>query len=140
MENLDHINTLAELLEITVNDMEYTKKSEDYIFGVETWHEPLANKCVVCVAGSVIAGTLAGGIKERLSPLDFGSKTFCLLVSLNELRSLHIFRVYSYLSEHIDISESDIRELLKGIDKILLMRGDLSTWKKLARKAKKMGV
>lgn len=84
----------SELIKLALRDLEAAEKSERYVVSMDEWHEPITDyndakptkKCVVCLAGSVMAGTLGESLNASTWPDDFDERTYSYLVALNEFR------------------------------------------------------
>lgn len=94
-------NTLWELIEVALKDLEACEKSDEYVIDMYCWHEPMppntdyeenelgmgsGGKCAVCLAGAVIARTLGGSPCEALTPGKFSVETDAKLVLLDNVR------------------------------------------------------
>ena len=93
-EPLDHIsealpNTMAGLLQCAIDDARKLDRA-DYYPRHDEWHEsrqhPLMASCEVCLAGSVIAGTLRIPNSHSCTPAAFDSQTNNLLHAIDDMR------------------------------------------------------
>ena len=50
---------LSDCLELALGDLEKCERSKRYRIDMIEWHNPVAETCYVCLAGSVIARALA---------------------------------------------------------------------------------
>lgn len=94
-EPLDHISdalpeTMAGLLQCAIDDARKLDRA-DYYPNYNQWHESLPilgiPLCQVCLAGSVIAGTLRIPYSDSCTPASFDSQTNNLLHAINDMRS-----------------------------------------------------
>ena len=105
-EPLDHISdalpeTMAGLLQCAIDDARKLDKAE-YYPRHDQWHEsrphPLMSVCEVCLAGSVIAGTLRIPFNHSCTPVAFDSQTSNLLHAIDDMRDANwnyaFIRVY----------------------------------------------
>ena len=70
--------TMGELLEHAVVDLEKVLEDDNYKFTLGQYHfgeNTPGGKCLVCVAGSVLAKSYKETLHRRLTPKDFPSKT-----------------------------------------------------------------
>lgn len=63
-------NKPSELLKLALSDMELVEQDPRYKIDMGFWHMPIKNKCVVCLAGSVMAKTLKIPPKKEKEPYD----------------------------------------------------------------------
>lgn len=89
MKTLEHITKLSELVRIAIDDMKKIKADDRYEFDVDEWHRYDKNTglCSVCVAGSVMAGTMELFPNTTGVPSDFDHRTSDLLDLLDDLRA-----------------------------------------------------
>lgn len=115
-------DTLGELILIALKDEDAAYKNKDYYIDMSSWHVP-NGKCSVCFAGSVMAGTLKGNIKNDLTPPDFkidGQK----LEALDQIRTGHINAAIATFYYH--------HEKVKDIN-VTAYESDRSQWRKEIR-------
>ena len=83
-------NTMAGLLETAIRDARRLNKAVYYPH-FEQWHKSLSHGlmhlCEVCLAGSIISGTLRASSKESKSPYCFGPRTHKLLLAIDDMRN-----------------------------------------------------
>lgn len=96
---------LWQILGMALHDLRTIEKKRGYKVDMNYWHEPQGNKCVVCLAGSVMANRLGAKKKEGMEPYDteYANK----LNALNCLRMFDLAGAYSYISN--GAPENDIK-------------------------------
>ena len=142
MRSLNHLTNLADLLTLAVEDMEAIKANPDYIFNTSVWHSPTKDKCIACVAGSIMANTLKAPISVFLSPANFPERTQWMLHLINKLRlgeSLSTRPAYKQ-SFNLPITDSQLHSLHQGINMRELRYGDTNQWERLRDNAKELGL
>lgn len=84
---------LSEVVRIGLEDLEKAEASPRYRVDMRVWHRPTqvgdreeVAHCVVCWAGTLIAGTLGGADDEDLAPSDFERPIQLRLEALDMLR------------------------------------------------------
>jgi hypothetical protein len=78
----------SELIALALADLAKAERSKRYIVNMGFFHEPTnMNTCIVCFAGSVMAGTLKSNPDELFGPYDFDVDTKDKLLWLDSLRS-----------------------------------------------------
>lgn len=118
----------SELIRVALKDLRKAERSKKYVIDMGTWHEPHGDwefnpdkgydeyvpngKCTVCLAGSVIAGTLGVSPKKDAEPLDFGAKTRAALRALNYFREGSIDSAFAALR----ISEAKQQAAREALD------------------------
>ena len=96
------MNTLpdkpSELIRLALYDLELCEQDDRYIVDMDTWHTPykgdnnfLRNKCLVCLAGSVMVKSLDADDLKHLVPCDYNHKTEAKLLALDEFRRGYIY-------------------------------------------------
>ena len=89
----------SELIRLALHDLELCEQDNRYIIDMDTWHTPyegynndlLRNKCLVCLAGSVIAKSLNADACIDLVPCDYNHKTEMKLFALEYFRRGDIY-------------------------------------------------
>jgi hypothetical protein len=86
----------SRVVEMALEDIEAVEAHPDiYRVNMDIWHRPrllegedgrLKKKCVVCLAGSVIANSLGADPDVNYSPADYGAATYARLSALNVFR------------------------------------------------------
>ena len=79
-------NDPSELIRLAIADLEKVEKDSRYEVDMGTWHYGSGAKCFVCLAGSVMAGTLGTDASESLVPGYFSDD------DRNRLHALNCFR------------------------------------------------
>ena len=110
--------SMSDLLQVAIND---ARALDPRIYRPNsiTWHDADAQEqCQVCLAGSVIAGTLAATPDQTLSPDHFSSDTPGKLEALNFMRRGHwVFAFYEFYRHWPRTSIEDrLRKLPKPIN------------------------
>ena len=108
---------LSDLIRVAAKDMEQALLSEEYTIDMGLWHasrrfleeagEPV-QKCAVCYAGTVMAGTLGANKEEEFEPADFGKYNHVRLTALDCLRS---FNFYAPLREVCNLDAEDAEKI-----------------------------
>ncbi len=110
--------SMSDLLEVAIRDAR-TLDPRIYHPNSVTWHvADEQEQCQVCLAGSVIAGTLAATPDQTLSPDCFPSDTPGKLEALNFMRKGHwVFAFYEFYRHWPRTSIEDrLRKLPKPIN------------------------
>ncbi len=83
-------DTMSELLEAAIADARSLDPASYQPYS-SYWHSPDEHEalCLVCLAGSYIAGTLQAPPSQGISPYSFDSKDSRKLLSINYLRTGH---------------------------------------------------
>jgi hypothetical protein len=157
MKTLKRYKKLSTLLRLALKDLARAERSKRYVINMGTWHEPVqaydastgscqeTGKCQVCLAGSVIAGTLNADLSECVEPCDYEVGRDCTTVNklyaLNSIRQGHIqsalqsigrlkmWHAHKTLPSSIDVTkyESDPklwRRQMNNIIKLLKRHGE----------------
>lgn len=83
-ESLDLPTKPSELIRVAIKDLIAIEQDRRYVVDMTEWHRPNSH-CRVCFAGAVIA--LRVGLLDReIIPSQFGLKTYCALLALNDFR------------------------------------------------------
>ena len=79
----------SKLIRLALADLELAENSKEYRIEMRTWHKPhiysfmtaapRTTRCYVCLAGSVMAGTLGGNVRNWLSPNSYPKECRALL-------------------------------------------------------------
>jgi len=85
---IDLPNKPSELIRLALIDLHRAENTPGYIVKMYTWHEQDAElgRCVVCLAGSVMAMRLGSDINETVWPDSFGVETGNKLAALDSFR------------------------------------------------------
>lgn len=75
---------------LALADLKAAELNPEYRIAMHTWHAPRDGQCVVCFAGSVMAGTLGCDIDKEFDPADFGGDIAGKLTALDYVRVGHI--------------------------------------------------
>ena len=92
-------NTLHGLLRVAIDDarnLDRIKYQPEY----SRWHEPLGtDRCAVCLAGAVIAGSMGLSPSVFCDPLEFERPVYRKLQALNEMRTGYFCLAWRVLHE-----------------------------------------
>lgn len=80
-------DTLGELMDVALKDLESVEQDPRYMVHMGIWHEKFDGKCAVCFAGAVIARTLDAPIELCLEPHEYPPAIEYKLDALNAVRS-----------------------------------------------------
>ena len=81
-------NKPSDLIIVALADLEKVEANPNYVIQMDTWHMPSDDgRCVVCLAGSVIASTLNHDRFKTGHPGDFSGAIPDKLDALNDFRS-----------------------------------------------------
>lgn len=84
--------TLHELLDQALNDIEAKQKEPGVFIDMELWHEPVGTKCFMCLAGAWLERGIDRNQKVSLEFFDNASDSVAnACYALNELRRGHIY-------------------------------------------------
>lgn len=98
----------GDLIRLAIKDLEKVEKSKDYVVHMLDWHLPLKNgKCLVCMAGAVMANTLKVDKKYYAEPGRFGEQEKGKLNAINQFR---VGDIYLGLI-HLNFDESTARSI-----------------------------
>lgn len=86
------------LIRVALKDLRKAEQSPRYVVDMGTWHEPLDNKCEVCLGGSVICGTLKVEPTDMVSPDAFSKKVENKLYALDQFRTGQVEEAYRWLN------------------------------------------
>ena len=85
-------DNLVDLIEVAINDMKAVKADTNYSFNVNYWHMSCQSKCVVCVAGAIMAKSLNSDPNISVQPSDFyDDSIYHKLTLINFIREGKIF-------------------------------------------------
>ena len=76
---------LSDLLELALDDLETTEKDPRYMIDMGEWHTPTNGKCMVCLAGAVMAQTIGVPLSYPI-PVTNNPK----FLALNQVRTGHV--------------------------------------------------
>lgn len=112
----------SELIKLALNDLEKAEKSSDYVIDMSQWKSLSKNtgKCSVCLAGSVMAGTLQVPVWMEVHDPEvingLSDSDIFKLMALDEFRQgyieggLEIMRNTSYFpTEEVDTPDVYVR-------------------------------
>ena len=112
----DHIalpSTMADLLEAAINDARKLDRNT-YVPNHGQWHRATDNNsCKVCLAGSLIAGTLSIGATYTVSANSFNTRTKRLLIALDNMRIGHWTGAFYHV--YYRYAGASLRKSLKSI-------------------------
>lgn len=103
-------NKPSELIHLAMNDLEAVEKNPLYRVDMEVWHEMFNTKCHVCLAGAVMACTLAFDPKKPFFDIDM--ETNDKLCVLNYLRAGLINSALNRLDINIPCGINDYVEIV----------------------------
>lgn len=119
----------SELIRLALADLEECEKDPRYAIGMVRWHAPEDGRCVVCLAGAVMAKSLDAPIDQFVVPEDDQKA----LYALDEFRVGNILQALLYMgypSSPIenyrfinrygtdrDVFKSDMRTLAEDLEK-----------------------
>jgi len=83
--------TASNLIRQAIKDLVQAEESDKYYIDMGTWHNPSSTlsvnpRCVVCLAGAVMAHTLQRSHLEYANPGNYDNETMYKLESLNTFR------------------------------------------------------
>ena len=81
----------SELIRLALADLEKVERQRKYVVDMAVWHSPESKRCVVCLAGSVIAKSLGGAIGDELGPASFDEATEKKLCALDHYRDGEVY-------------------------------------------------
>ena len=92
-------DTLHELLDLALNDFDKVMEDDKYAVNMGGWHLRGygKKKCRVCLAGSVMAKTLAVRRWHDAWPSDYDNDTSRKLFAINDLRLGNLNDAYYYV-------------------------------------------
>ena len=95
-EKFINTTSLAELMEMAIEDMEALMSDKRYRFHAGQWHGiySYSGKCTICTAGAVMANTLGANIEIGMAPGCYKAET------RNKLRAIDKCRKGDILSAH----------------------------------------
>ncbi len=76
----------SELIKLAIKDLQACRADPKYEIRMICWHVPVYGKCLICLAGAVMAKTLKINPVETIDPDDFGTTTGNRLASLDYFR------------------------------------------------------
>ena len=84
-------NTLHGLLRVAIDDARKLDRIK-YRPECSRWHEPLStDRCAVCLAGAVIAGSMGVSPSVSCDPIEFERFVYMKLQALNDMRAGYFF-------------------------------------------------
>lgn len=108
---------ISDLIELAIKDLEYVESKPDiYVVDMGVWHTPNSH-CKVCLAGSVMAGTLKTDPTLRITTYSFDLDTSEKLEMLDNLRCGYVTTVWrdrigtrppQELSQYIRVPDYDL--------------------------------
>jgi len=98
----------SKLLRLALNDLEKAEQHEDYKVSMNAFHEPNEGKCIVCLAGCVMAFSLGADKTHLTYPRYFDG-------SESQLNALSAFAggLQWMALDHLGVEQSNI---LRGVD------------------------
>lgn len=97
-------NKLSACIRVALADLRKVEADERYRVDMATWHTPIGDRCAVCLAGAVMAGTL--GLRHGVStyPGAFGNDTADRLYALDACREGDVQSAIEYVTDaHFDV-------------------------------------
>ena len=77
----------SQLIRLALADLEKCEADKTYRISMGNWHNgDRGDRCLVCLAGSVMAKSLNAKCYEACWPADFGSEAESCLLALNDFR------------------------------------------------------
>lgn len=132
--------TLSGLVGLAIEDIKKVRKDKKYAFSMTAWHFPRYKECSVCVAGSVIAGTLKADPDDYVIPEDYCETVKNKLYILQLIRTGHL----DSDSRCLDLAGYTVTDKqVKIINYYLtagLRRAHGASWKALHKQLIKMGL
>lgn len=90
---MDLPNKPSELVRFALRDLREAEKSPRYVVEMATWHQPwyeptpeAPTRCLICLAGAVMAFSLGANFEDDVTPGDFGEDNGTKLNAINDLR------------------------------------------------------
>lgn len=110
--NVNLPDKLSDLIDLAVDDLEKCERDDRYKVHMGFWHSPPIidyfgaqtnnkSKCLVCLAGSVMAQTLNEPIDISVYPCNYDTRTESKLIALNAVRNYHLESAHFELSADI---------------------------------------
>lgn len=130
---------MSEAILMALEDLEAVEQDPRYKVYMDSWHSPDPgwNKCMVCLAGSVMAKTLKASHHHYEVPLHFGNPWDKILCALDQIRlgdiigasmvwsggfptSIAYSRPFSVVSYHIDPDKfkAHLREIAEDLQRV----------------------
>ena len=110
---------LSDLLELAICDGRSKLDRSVYLPDYLRWHDPGQypenRQCKVCLAGAVIAGTLARNFHTPLMPADFDTGTCDALLALEDARIGRWLIALEYLDQAADVPP-EVKDILLHLD------------------------
>lgn len=145
MKTLDHVTKLSQLLEVAVRDMKMVKANPRYVFHVSSWHTPAPdNRCVVCVAGAIMAGELGADPNMKIDPYNLPDRDLILLHAIDDIRQgvilkgvgfPRLFDIFGYTQCRL----TALQDIIKSYHSPALEAGEIEAWENLAKTLKEEG-
>jgi hypothetical protein len=99
----------SELIRVALRDLKEAEASPDYAVVMDEWHEPDSDGvCLVCLAGSVMAGTLKSDIDRKVFPHHFDKGTKRKLEALDYFRDGDILCGFNELGIPYPFQETEV--------------------------------
>lgn len=104
---------LSDLILVALDDLEKVENDPRYDINMGWWHRPgvYNQKCLVCLAGSVMAKSLGTSPERTRYPNDFDDKTEAKLDALNWARVGDV----DYALHHLDVPQSSYTSFNRSV-------------------------
>ena len=102
-EKFTNTTSLAELMEMAIDDMETLISDKRYRLNAGSWHEIHDGKCEICTAGAVMANTLGADIELRIMPKHYDNQIRIKLRAIDKCRGGDILSAYRLLGKYMAV-------------------------------------
>lgn len=103
----------SELIRLALADLREAEKSPHYVVDMASWHQPTVGaRCLVCLAGAVMAFSLGTNFDYDVSPRHFPPDTGFKLNAINDLRTGYASAAFSALGLEVEDSNRFDREIV----------------------------
>ena len=132
----------SDCLELALKDLANAERRKNVSINMDTYHtySEFENECLVCLAGSVMIGTLKGKIDDKSIDTDsFGDNNGYKLIALDEFRTGDVqsgLKYFSHLFKKVDFIPKDFDATSYHVDKMKFKR----EMRKLVRNLRKCGL
>ena len=100
IQMLSHKQPLSELIQLALDDLRKVEDDDRYVVNMAVWHEPSGEKCLVCLAGAVIAKEMGANPETRVWPWLFNETIEHKLCALDYARTGRIGMAFELLGLH----------------------------------------
>lgn len=133
---------LSDLLDLAVTDAERAEADPRYELRMGTWHRPSGSKCLVCMAGAVMAFTLDADPARHLEP---DGQNMTKLWAIDSMREGNFEQAAKEVGVSLPAGAADAlafveRELLEGRDGETLSRLPWPRYREAARILREHGL